>query len=274
MRQFWIEDFLSVPPTCHWFLVSLNVFRYTTFGSDQPKTLPKHVGSEILTAVAMKSTPCSPLKDAWRIGRTYHLQSSGSNKPSKIWAWKQVPSCSHTGTLLGLFFDPKDGGNIFLRNTFSRKMSDYERGLDWRLDLLPTSTHESWLHLIIVRPLISTLYSSLLHTHTHTHTHTSIFSVTLSISRFLVTALTVEILHLPRSFRCPLALNSTGSVFSSHIPLQLTSKFVSVITSRHGQRTKHRFQQFLYCCVRIRFRGNMFVFEGITQPLLLGIFAY
>jgi hypothetical protein len=44
------------------------------------------------------------------------------------------------------------------------RMSDYRRGLNLRLDLLTTLTHESWLQLIIVPPLISTVYQSLEHT--------------------------------------------------------------------------------------------------------------
>jgi hypothetical protein len=41
---------------------------------------------------------------------------------------------------------------------------DYRKGLDWRLDLLTSLTHDSWLHLIIAPSLISTLYKALQHT--------------------------------------------------------------------------------------------------------------
>jgi hypothetical protein len=37
-------------------------------------------------------------------------------------------------------------------------LRDYRRGLDWRLDLLTTLTHDSWLLLIIAPSLISALY--------------------------------------------------------------------------------------------------------------------
>jgi hypothetical protein len=57
----------------------------------------------------------------------------------------------------------------------------------------------------------------------------------------------------PTTFKC------TDYVSSSKTPLQLTSKLVSVITSRHGPRRKHRFQQFLYCCARTHCRGNLSV---------------
>jgi hypothetical protein len=52
----------------------------------------KIVGFEVLTAVAMKSaifwdiTPCSPL----------------------------LVTCFHSGVLLGLLFDPEDGGDMLL----------------------------------------------------------------------------------------------------------------------------------------------------------------
>jgi hypothetical protein len=105
--------------------------------------------------------------------------------------------------------------------------------------------------------------------------------------------LTVEILQLPRSHHCPLALNCTDQVFSSQTSLQLTfttelpgwrlshtnilvsssqthselstlasnwlPQTVPVITSRHGLQRKHRFPQFLYCCARTRFRWYLFV---------------
>jgi hypothetical protein len=71
-------------------------------------------------------------------------------------------------------------------------MNAYGRGLDWRLDLLTTLTHDSWLHLIIAPSLISTLYKSL------EHTEFSQF-VAVSTSLFLVTAPTMAILLLPCS---------------------------------------------------------------------------
>jgi hypothetical protein len=49
--------------------------------------------------------PCSPLKVNRRFGGTHRLQHS-----------PLLASCFHTGFLLGLFFDPEDGGDMFLRN--------------------------------------------------------------------------------------------------------------------------------------------------------------
>jgi hypothetical protein len=69
------------------------------------------VGFEVLTAVVMKSiifwdiTQCSPLKVNRRFGGTYrlHLQAL-------------LATCFYTGFLLGLYFDPEDGGDMFVRN--------------------------------------------------------------------------------------------------------------------------------------------------------------
>jgi hypothetical protein len=59
-----------------------------------------YVGFKALTAVIMK-------REVMRVNRsfggTYRLHL-------------QLPACFHAGFLLGLFFDPKDGGDIFLRN--------------------------------------------------------------------------------------------------------------------------------------------------------------
>jgi hypothetical protein len=56
-------------------------------------------------------TLCSPLKVSWHFGGT----SSGSKQSS---AWYLL----HAGFLLGLFFDPEDGGDMFLRT-----LVDYQR---------------------------------------------------------------------------------------------------------------------------------------------------
>jgi hypothetical protein len=119
--------------------------------------------------------------------------------------------------------------------------------LDWRLDLLTTLTHDSWQHLIIARSLISTFYKSLQHT-------PSLFSLLC--------------LHqsIPgNGFQQWGFFNCTDQVRPSQTPiqmtlLQLTSKLVSVITSRLGPRRKHRL--LLY---PNRFHGNVFVCEGVTQ---------
>jgi hypothetical protein len=64
-------------------------------------TIGIFVGFEVLTAVVMKSTifwnitPCSPLK----VNRRALLST-----------------CFYSGLLIGLFFDPENEDNIFLRN--------------------------------------------------------------------------------------------------------------------------------------------------------------
>jgi hypothetical protein len=51
-------------------------------------------------------------------------------------------------------------------------------------------------------------------------------------------------------------------VFFSQPDFQLSTKLSGwrprYIVPLHGPRRKHRFRQFLYCCMRIRCRGNMF----------------
>jgi hypothetical protein len=64
------------------------------------------VGFEVLTVVVMKSTifwdimPRSPLKVNWRFGAL---------------DLALLATCFHAGFLLGLFFDPKDGSDMFLQ---------------------------------------------------------------------------------------------------------------------------------------------------------------
>jgi hypothetical protein len=71
----------------------------------------RFVGFEVLTAVVRKSsifwdvTPHSPLKVGCRFGGTCLLHLQGL-----------LAICFHAGFVLGLFFMPEDGGNMFLLN--------------------------------------------------------------------------------------------------------------------------------------------------------------
>jgi hypothetical protein len=73
------------------------------------------VGFGVLTAVVMKSTifwdimSCSPLKVNRRFGGTYRLNFQGQRISRALLA-----TCFHAGFLRGLFFDPEDGGDMFL----------------------------------------------------------------------------------------------------------------------------------------------------------------
>jgi hypothetical protein len=72
---------------------------------------------EVLTAVVTKGTifwditPCSPLKANRRFGET-SPSSRSKNKPARA----LFVTCFYAGFLLGLFFNPEDGRDMFLRN--------------------------------------------------------------------------------------------------------------------------------------------------------------
>jgi hypothetical protein len=78
------------------------------------------VGFDVLTAVVMKSsifwdiTPCSSLKDNRHFGGTYRLHLHGRRKSRASLAL--LDSYFQAGFLIGLLFDPEDGGDMFLRN--------------------------------------------------------------------------------------------------------------------------------------------------------------
>jgi hypothetical protein len=71
------------------------------------------IGFEILTAVVIKSvifwdkTPCSPLKVNRRFGEKYRLYFKAEDSTFHLF---------FVDFLLGLFFGPEDGGDIFLLN--------------------------------------------------------------------------------------------------------------------------------------------------------------
>jgi hypothetical protein len=55
---------------------------------------------------------------------------------------------------------------------------------------------------------------------------------------------------------------SDSRLFFSSPPTTRSATEISLITTLHGPNRKHCLQQFLYCCLRIRCRGNLF-----TEPL-------
>jgi hypothetical protein len=85
---------------------------------------PFSVGTDVLAAVVMKSiifldmTQCSPLKINRRFGGV-SLPYSGGRRTSRAKnqresRWKAACRLLSCSFLLGLFFDPEDGGDMFL----------------------------------------------------------------------------------------------------------------------------------------------------------------
>jgi hypothetical protein len=83
-----------------------------------------YVGSEVLTAVVMKSPtfwgirPCSPLNVNRYLGGTFRhfLQGRRESQARNKQEVDRKQSLFHAGFLLGLLFDPEDGGYVLLRN--------------------------------------------------------------------------------------------------------------------------------------------------------------
>jgi hypothetical protein len=87
-------------------------------------TIDTFVGFEVFTAVVMKSIifwdmkSCSPLSVNRRFGGTYRLHLQGRrNKLGKKPTSKQgAATCLFAGSCWNYFFDPEDGGDMFLKN--------------------------------------------------------------------------------------------------------------------------------------------------------------
>jgi hypothetical protein len=68
----------------------------------------------VKSSVFLDITPCSPLRINQRFGGICRLHLQGRSISQAI---KQgVCYLLHTGFLLGLFFDPEDGGDVFFPN--------------------------------------------------------------------------------------------------------------------------------------------------------------
>jgi hypothetical protein len=138
------------------------------------------------------------------------------------------------------------------------------------MDLLTTYKHDSELRAITAPPLFSTIHKS--PQHPLSFSQPAVPSPAVPWQRLLK----VEILQLHalrfclHSFPCRThwrPFHTNLLVFSSQVDFQLTTKWVASIVFKisplHGPH-KNSFQQELYCCVRIRCRGNVF-----SDPLLI-----
>jgi hypothetical protein len=57
---------------------------------------------------------CNMLKCNRRFGAIYCLHLQGRRINSEETSKALLATCFHTGFLLGVFFDPEDGGDVFL----------------------------------------------------------------------------------------------------------------------------------------------------------------
>jgi hypothetical protein len=131
-------------------------------GFGRPVYPNRLVELEVLTAVVMKSsvfwgeTPYSLLKVNGSFGRTcrLHLQSR------RISLTRNQHDASRTalraGLLLGLFFDPEDEGNIFLRNV-GLLSTDYTISYSRRWN--STNTKFVFPRYYVMRPIFVTVAS-------------------------------------------------------------------------------------------------------------------
>jgi hypothetical protein len=122
--------------------------------------------------------------------------------------------------------------------------------LDWILDLLIIYTHDSELQAITAPPLISTIHKS-------PQQPLNLFRpARVFTSRFLATASNGGDFSPSR----PQVLSEGGSLPTTSFPYttDLVAPFVILITPLHGSSRKHRFQRYLYCCMHIICRGNVF----------------
>jgi hypothetical protein len=82
------------------------------------------IGAEVLTVAVMSSTifwdimPYSPLKVNRRFRGASQNRNISQARNQRETRWKAEPpllaTCFHAGFLLGLFFNPEDGGDMFL----------------------------------------------------------------------------------------------------------------------------------------------------------------
>jgi hypothetical protein len=128
--------------------------------------------------------------------------------------------------------------------------------LDRILDLLTTYTHDSELQAITAPPIHNS--------HITTTPAKPFAACCVNTSRSLVT-----VCNCGDSSASGLKSTLNGCFlptvsFPHRLPYRndLVAPIVFLTTPLHGPSRKHRFQKYLYCCIRIRCRGNVF-----TEPL-------
>jgi hypothetical protein len=67
-------------------------------------------------SVIWRIMPCIPLKAHRRFGGTCHLHPQATSISHAKTSVKAGSKQNYAGLLFGVFFDPKDGGDMILRN--------------------------------------------------------------------------------------------------------------------------------------------------------------
>jgi hypothetical protein len=90
------------------------MFRSDKYSTSFTRNMQQNTRTFLLffkSTIFLDIAPCSPLKVILRFGGTYRLHLQG-----RIISQQETSVKSSACRLAGLFFDPEDGGDMFLRN--------------------------------------------------------------------------------------------------------------------------------------------------------------